>query len=259
MRLLFPAVLLLTVVAYGVHHIKNKKKPVIMSKDEPAVQVPPTHIGNIPLPAGYKRMPVNNSFAGWLGKMKLVTNTTLLQHDRQTVKYQHGHYAIFDVPYNFEPLQQCADAVMRLRAEYIFASKAQPAISFWHKPNQTFSINSSCTRKQLEAFLRNVFAWCGSYNLQQQLYKKSITSIAAGDVFVRGGSPGHAMIVVDVAVNKKGERVFLLAQSFMPAQNIHVVKNIKDKQLSPWYKTTGVIATPGYRFTAADLKSWEQE
>ena len=57
-----------------------------------------------------------------------------------------------------------------------------------------------------------------------------------GDVFIIGGSPGHAVIVVDMAVNPEThEKVFLLAQSYMPAQQIQLLKNNNDPDLSPWY------------------------
>ena len=42
-----------------------------------------------------------------------------------------------------------------------------------------------------------------------------------GDVLIQGGSPGHAVIVVDMAENPAtGEKLYLLAQSYMPAQDI---------------------------------------
>ena len=47
-----------------------------------------------------------------------------------------------------------------------------------------------------------------------------------GDVFIKGGFPGHAVVVLDMAENDRtGQRVFLLAQSYMPAQDIHIMKN----------------------------------
>jgi hypothetical protein len=49
--------------------------------------------------------------------------------------------------------------------------------------------------------------------------------LKAGDVFIRGGSPGHCFIILDVAENTAHKKVFLLAQSFMPAQNIQVLQN----------------------------------
>ncbi|WP_334296195.1 DUF4846 domain-containing protein [Clostridioides difficile] len=36
-----------------------------------------------------------------------------------------------------------------------------------------------------------------------------------GDVFIVGGSPGHASIIMDMAENEKtGEKVFMIAQSY---------------------------------------------
>lgn len=147
---------------------------------------------------------------------------------------------------------------MRLRAEYLFETGVEENIRFLHQGNTWFTCPAKCTRPQLETFLNNVFSWCGSYNLQAQLKPvSSIQNIQAGDVFVRGGSPGHAMLVAAVAQNMKGEKIFLLLQSFMPAQDIHMVINPYNENLSPWYSTSAdVIATPGWNFTALDLRRW---
>ena len=56
-----------------------------------------------------------------------------------------------------------------------------------------------------------------------------------GDVFIKGGSPGHAVTIVDIAINPKtNKKVFLLAQSYMPAQEIKILKNPNNSELSPW-------------------------
>ena len=56
-------------------------------------------------------------------------------------------------------------------------------------------------------------------------------------------------MVVDVAAKASGERIFLLAQSFMPTQEIHVLKNPRS-EISPWYpaKVNGPLATPEWDF-----------
>jgi hypothetical protein len=41
-----------------------------------------------------------------------------------------------------------------------------------------------------------------------------------GDVFIRGGSPGHAMLVVDMGEDAAGRKIYLVAQSYMPSQLI---------------------------------------
>jgi hypothetical protein len=74
---------------------------------------------------------------------------------------------------------------------------------------------------------------------------------------VRGGSPGHAEIVVDLAEDPKTKaRAFLLVQSFMPAQDMHITRNPTDPTLSPWYRADfgDSLVTPGYTFTRGELK-----
>ncbi len=55
-------------------------------------------------------------------------------------------------------------------------------------------------------------------------------------MFIKGGFPGHAVLVADVAENATtGEKRFLLVQSYMPAQQMHVLKNPAAADGSPWY------------------------
>lgn len=99
---------------------------------------------------------------------------------------------------------------------------------------------------------------CGSASLSKQLKSVSFNTIQPGDVLIRGGFPGHVVIVMDVAVNKEGKKIFMLAQSYMPAQDIHVLVNPTSKILSPWYEANGatMIVTPEYVFTNRELKRW---
>jgi len=81
-----------------------------------------------------------------------------------------------------------------------------------------------------------------------------------GDILIRGGAPGHAVIVVDMAEDKKGNKLFMLAQSYMPAQEIHVLKNNNNRSLSPWYSMAEierVILTPEWSFSVTELKRFE--
>ena len=94
---------------------------------------------------------------------------------------------------------------------------------------------------------------CGSASLAKQLRPVAdFTAIAPGDVLIRGGFPGHAVIVMDVAVNPEGKKIYLLAQSYMPAQDIHVLVNPMNSDLSPWYEANNelIIQTPEYFFQA---------
>ena len=79
-----------------------------------------------------------------------------------------------------------------------------------------------------------------------------------GDVLIRGGFPGHAVIVMDMVEDATGKKMYLLAQSYMPAQDVHVLLNPLSDDASPWYPLNNAetIITPEYDFTANQLKTW---
>jgi hypothetical protein len=76
-----------------------------------------------------------------------------------------------------------------------------------------------------------------------------------GDVFIQAGHPGHTVLVVDLA-ECEGDKVFLLAQSYMPAQEVHVLRNPQDPELSPWYDLDfeDELQTPEWTFPPGALK-----
>jgi hypothetical protein len=61
--------------------------------------------------------------------------------------------------------------------------------------------------------------------------------------------------VVDVAEDAQGRRAVLLAQSYMPAQDIHVLRNPKSPD-NPWYVIEGdkPLTTPEWDFPAGSLR-----
>jgi len=74
-----------------------------------------------------------------------------------------------------------------------------------------------------------VFSYCGTISLSKEIKPvNDLNNLQAGDVFIKAGSPGHAMM--DVAINGQGENIFMLAQGLMPAQSLHVVKNPGDER-----------------------------
>ena len=241
-------------------------------------------IGDIPAPTGYKRMTVeNNSFGEWLRERKLRKDSNVYLYNGSLKRNQTAQFAVLDIPIGHKDLQQCADAVLRLRAEY-FLDRNEPGSIIFNGSDGTrlsfqkwlggerYRLNGNRLltyqaarspadkRIQFEQYLEILFSYCGTYSLDKGTRPvHDFTDIQPGDVFVKPGSPGHAMIIVDVAVNHKGEKVFLLAQGFMPAQDIHIVKNPMDQAFNPWYRVTlsPVIITPGWTFYRNQLKTWE--
>ena len=214
-------------------------------------------IGEIQTPDGYTRTPVlKNSFAEWLQAVPLKKDKRVFLYNGSLKPNQSAQFAVVDISVGNKDLQQCADAVMRLRAEYLYRNKMP--MSFIDYTGKEYKWNEEGSRSMFDNYLQNVFGWCGSASLDKQLNRvRNFSDVKAGDVLVHGGSPGHVVIVVDIAKNDKGNKIYLLAQGYQPAQDIHVLNNPMDETLSPWYAvdSSNLIVTPEWRFYKDNLKS----
>lgn len=217
-------------------------------------------VKEIPPPEGYKRIKENkDSFGEWLKDIQLKKDDHVYLYDGSLKKRQCVQFAVLDISVGKKDLQQCADAVMRLRAEYLFSHKRFDEIAFTDNNGRSYSWKGKDNRIAFDKYLENVFSWCGTASLEKQLRPvENINDIKPGDVFIKGGFPGHAMIVMDVAISKEGKKLFMLAQSYMPAQDIHIVKNPVNEKLSPWYELNDDedITTPEWIFNISHLRTW---
>ena len=243
-------------------------------------------IGDIPLPEGYIRdLYSANTFQHWLRYLPLKKDQQQVYlFDGNLKSNQNVHYQIIDMDIGDTDLQQCADAVMRLYAEYLYSRKQYHLIAFnftngdrarfscWAEGYRPFVHgNHSVWRKTagnddsyacFREYLNIVFTYAGTYSLSLELEIVSdVGTLQAGDIFIEGGHPGHAVIVMDAAVHEQtGEKLFLIAQSYMPAQDIHILKNNNDSSLSPWYMTdaSAGLDTPQWSFDWTDLKRFSE-
>mgnify|MGYP002398158361 CR=1 FL=1 len=218
-------------------------------------------IDSIPVPEGYTRLDqAPGSFGYWLREIPVKKDKTVYLFNGQKKRNQSAQFAVLDIPVGNQDLQQCADAVMRLRAQYLFDNKKYDSICFYDNNGTAYRWKGGNNAAQFEPYLEKVFSYCGSASLEKQLMPAGdIRKVLPGEVLIRGGFPGHAMMVVDVAENKKGERVYLLAQSYMPAQDIHIVVNPEEESISPWYQASGTgnyIITPEWHFLPSQLRKW---
>ncbi len=230
-------------------------------------------------PAGYVREDdKTGSFDNFLRALPLKpSGTKVLTYNGEVKQPETVYDAVLDIDVGTKDLQQCADAVMRLRAEYLFANKLYDKIHFnftngkkaeYIKYAEGYRFNlktnswvksaaKSNSHETFRAYMDMVFNYAGSLSLSRELTPVSnINDILPGDVFIKGGSPGHAVTVVDVAVNPKTkQKVFMVAQSYMPAQNIHVLKNLANPSISPWYDINfgSNLKTPEWTFSKDQL------
>lgn len=217
-------------------------------------------VQQIALPEGYVRCAAAaGSFTDWLRELPLKQDKTVYLYNGKPKINQLAQFAVLNVPVGNKDLQQCADAVMRLRASYLYDYGRFDEIVFYDNNRQAYRYGNMKDSLKFEKYLEKTFAHCGSLSLQNQL--KSIrksTEAKAGDVLIQGGSPGHAVIVLDIAENKNGQKIYLLAQSYMPAQDIHILKNLANAILNPWYTISDQqeVITPEWRFAPGALKTW---
>jgi hypothetical protein len=236
-------------------------------------------------PTGFERAAVaHGSFAEYLRHLPLKTHGSRVLLFNGQFKTNRVEVAVVDMDIGRLDLQQCADAVIRLRAEYLYSRRMFDQICFhftngflakyenWRlgerirvQGNRASWISGSVQDNsygQFRCFLDKVFTYAGTVSLERELKSVSQQDLAAGDVFIQAGSPGHALIVVDTAFNPQTrEKLFLLAQSYMPAQEIHVLQNPENPQLSPWYSDRGSdsLITPEWVFSWKNLHRFPED
>ncbi len=223
---------------------------------------------------------LQGSFAQFVRNYPLRDNNSQVMLYNGKEKYnQNIHIAVFDMPLLEGDLQQCADSIMRMYAEYYYNQKLFDKICFqfvngflcdfknWSEGyrvdvsgNETLWVKQAEYSESMETFekyLRMVFSYSSTLSMEKESEVQTIDDIKIGDIFLKSGSPGHVVMVVDVCENAEGEKAFLLAQGYMPAQEFHILKNPKYDN-DPWYYVDEVefpLATPEYTFEEGSLRT----
>lgn len=269
---------------------QHSETPVVTPTETPAVTEPvskslidpkgKTLETRILTPEGYTRTTeATDSLGVFLRTYELKEDQSkVLLYDGSLKVNQAAHASIFRLPLENRDLQQCADSVIRVYAEFYWKQKAYDKISFhftngflaeyskWVAGyrikvdgNHVSWVKSASYDDSYETFveyLKTVFCYAGTMSLEQESEAISLKDIQIGDIFIKGGSPGHVVMIVDICENESGEKAFLLAQGYMPAQEFHVLKNPIYEE-DPWYYEGEVsypFFTPQYTFEKGSLR-----
>lgn len=238
-----------------------------------------------PLPKGYERINKNVAFAEYLRSLKLHPIEHDVHYFDGTTKSREGIYcSVVDLPIGKRDRHQCADAVMNVRAHYFYIAQEYDKIHFnftngfradyskWREGHRIKvsgndvsyyqTNNESESYESFLSYLQKVYCYAGTYSLNKELVKKDLNTIEPGNVFIKGGFPGHAVIVLDVIENKEGDRKFMLAQSYMPAQELQILINPASDEISPWYSLNEIkdkVYTPEWTFSRDQLKQFVED
>ncbi|MFA0962710.1 DUF4846 domain-containing protein [Roseivirga sp. BDSF3-8] len=215
-------------------------------------------------PAGYERIPLDKlSFGHYLRTLPLKPEGSQVHYYDGDTKYHRGVYdAVVDMELDPRDLQQCADAVMRLRGEYLYSQNRYDQIHFNFlsdgKPRHFLTHSGGDTSyPAFRKYMRHIFAYANTSSLHDELQPVANSQdVMPGDVFIQKGKPyGHAVIVLDVVQNEAGHKKMLLAQSYMPAQDTQVLINPSANNPTCWYPVQeGKLITPEWRFHSSDLR-----
>lgn len=254
----------------------NENSPIINLLNKDGMTVEERYM----TPQGFDRIIVDeDSFGAFLRLQRLKPYGEKVLYYNGKKKSAEGVYdSVFDVEIGDRDLHQCADAIMLLRAEYLYSQSRYDEISFnfvsgftaeYSKWMEGYRIrvegndvsyykatDPSDTYQSFRKYMDIVFAYASTLSMEKELVSVSVNDMKIGDVFIVGGSPGHAIIVVDMAENENGNRMFMLAQSYMPAQQTQILINPLDETMSPWYSLAGVdqLRTPEWTFSLDRLK-----
>ncbi len=207
-----------------------------------------------------------------------VVDKPIVDYKGNAISYQQKHVGIIPYDVGTSDLQQCADALMRLRAEYLFQQKRYNEIGFHFVSGNYYSWNDYCkglrpiakgngvkfvftspsekTHESLRHYLNIVYSYASTISLAREL--KPASDFEVGTVVIHAGSPGHCFIIIDETTNEAGEKMYQLAEGYTPAQSIYVLRNLNEERISPWYSLKkGVIETASYQFDDYKLEKFE--
>lgn len=233
-------------------------------------------------PKGYVRIPSDQKeLTGFIRSYPLKPDgSEVLLYDGTPKSNQHAHVAVFDLDTGDRDLQQCADSILRVYAEYFWSIGDYDRIAFhltngflmeytkWRDGNRIVvdgnnvkwskSKSYNDSYEEFVRYLMSVFTYAGTLSLSQECKPIDISELRPGDMFLQGGSPGHCVLIVDIAEDSDGNRAFLLAQSYMPAQEFHILKNPQHPE-DPWYYVSEItypFQTPAWTFDEGSLVRW---
>lgn len=218
-----------------------------------------------PVPDGYERIEVEEgSFADFLRNYPLKTYGIPAYTFEGIANEDASVVGVFNQDITPRDLQQCADAVMRLWAEYLYQREEYDRISFnflngfkcdyvswasgkrikidgnnvsWVETDNEEDYSYETFRKYLDM----VHAYANTASLQMEMNTVLVNQLTIGDVFIMSAQQmnndyGHAAIIVDMAVHKEtGEKIFLVAEGNMPATETYIVLN-DDEMMGAWHK-----------------------
>lgn len=217
------------------------------------------------VPEGYIRPPFpETSFQDFLRTLPMKSaDATVMKYDGYE-KFFNCYAAVLDVQFPMKKdLIHGEHAIQLLRSLYLYKNSKYDLIRYNYDDNRCIDFeeygygtrfvwqdsiyvkdenaaSEDFSESAFLEYLNDLYNETTARGLQADTKDIAVSDLSVGDLFIQPGnqhSPGHAVLVVDMVVEpSSGERLVLLGQGYSPTQDIHIINNPYEEDISPWYR-----------------------
>jgi len=209
-------------------------------------------------PEGFKRIPVKAaSFSAWLRNLPLLPEDSPVKDYRNRVWKSSADTtvaAVASIDIKGRKLDQCMDILIRFYAEFLWRANRQTEISFplpdglmisWQEWEQGLrpqfkgahfylekKAEPDVTSKNFQLYLNTIYEYSSTQVFYHYYRDINPEQLESGDFIVKKGNKGHAVMIVDLAEDKGGNKVALIGQGDTPACQFYLLNY---KKGNPWF------------------------
>jgi hypothetical protein len=202
-------------------------------------------------PGGFQRTPVlPGNYGHWLRNLPLLPEKSPVKDYLGKIRNTSNDTtiaAVVDYDIQGKKLEQCMDIIIRFRADFLRLRGRENEISFYLPVNfllkwydwkqgsrphfQGIRLNliqnnpPDSSEKSYEDYLWTIFYHSNTQTAYFNYPKVKLEDLQIGDFIVKKGSRGHAVLIVDLAVDRDGNKIALVGQGDTPARQFHILNN----------------------------------
>ena len=173
---------------------------------------------------------------------------------------------VVDLDMKGRRLEQCMDILVRLYAEYLWKSNRIEDYKLpmpggywlnwkdWRKGYRPFFKGIDITLKKTsrpdtslktyQSYLNMVYSEAHTQQFYHAYQPLDRTAVKIGDIVIRKGTKGHAVMIVDLAKNENGEYIALVGNGDTPACQFFLLKHRKNEVWIPLRFEDEILALP---------------
>ncbi len=219
-------------------------------------------LGDIPCPRGFQRTSEGDaSYNAFLRALPLKERGAKVRlHTGGKARLQWLSAGVIDWT-TLSNSAQCADVAIRIRAEHLWNEGRLDEIRFTGVDGKEYPYKEGLIREHFESYLKTAYGTCNTSSVYKETRPRPVKDVRPGDVLVypsrRKGAYGHAVLVADVARDRKGRTAVLCVEGNTPARDAHVVRSFNPFR-NPWHlvKEGEDIRVSVFRFHPDELRHY---